>query len=173
MKSALGQGMRRRDKLFFETVSVCEIALPSARSGVIEPKSPASVSPNGCFLENCRRLSAIRAPNSANWECADGTKCAKIRSFRPIRAFRGDQNETSECLAGAEGFELRYGELEIRGSRLSERSCRTCLGCKSKVLRNVGISRTVPNRRSPELRREMGLSENNEPALPIRSPKLE
>jgi hypothetical protein len=67
----------------------------------------------------------ISASRTANPESRDEVKCAKCRDFRPNLPVLGAPGRTPECVAEAGGFELRNGELEIRPSRLSERSGRT------------------------------------------------
>jgi hypothetical protein len=77
-----------------------------------------------------------------------------------------------EWLAGAQGFEPRYGDFEMGFSRLFERRYRTPFNWNCKPLENTRILRTVLNPRSPELRIEMSQLEKNNPPLRIGSPEL-
>jgi hypothetical protein len=173
MKSALGQGMRRRDKLFLKRYQCAKLHCPRGRSGVIEPKvSGFGLSQTGVFLKIVGDFLQFARPVRRTGSVETEPNARKSAVSGPFVHFVGTKMKHRNAWLGGR-VRTSIWRIEIRCSRLSERSCRTCFRCKSKVLRNVGISRTVPNQRSPEIRREMGLSENDEPALPIRSPKLE
>jgi hypothetical protein len=100
----------------------------SPRAAVLIDPVPADKSlQNGNIRGNGRKLLAISASSPAKRESRDESECAKSRDFRPILASVREPGLTPEWVAGAKGFEPRYGELEIRPSRLFEGIPKTAL----------------------------------------------
>jgi hypothetical protein len=76
----------------------------------LRPQSPQNRNIHGAG----RRLSAISTSHSANGESGDVTEYANSSDFRSILASLAQLRGTQECLAGAGGFESRYGEIRNR-----------------------------------------------------------
>ncbi len=109
---------RKADKHSLKTYPVHNW-LGFARKPYCRPRAAVVIAPslrrqspqNGNICGRSRRLSAVGAPNSANWELGDETECAKSRYFRPFFAFFRNCSRALECLADLAGFELRHSQF--------------------------------------------------------------
>src|ERR1700732_853063 len=102
-------------------------------------RSPSTAPPVAASVATGRSLALLRVNCLGKADARDGIERAKSRDFRPILASLGKPGRTPEGLAGAKGFGPRYGELEIRRSRLFEMSHRTRSWLIHKLFETFGF----------------------------------
>src|ERR1700683_5238453 len=98
------------DKQTVKTLSVRKIGCSRRAAVMIAPSLRRQSPQNGNIPGRGRRLSAVGAPKSANWESEDEIECAKSRYFRPFFTFFRNCSRALDCLADLGGFELRYSQ---------------------------------------------------------------
>jgi hypothetical protein len=152
-------------------ISAERTAVPATQCRIelgLRPQSPK----NGNFPSVRRRLSAILLWECPKSESGDWPQMCKSPPLAGLSAsIRDGFSDRRTAWLGREdsNFDMANWKSDALGY---PRGATKPVYVGIYILRNVEISRTVSNLRSPELRRGMGLSENNVPALLIMSPEF-